>query len=172
MSAPIIHAQSSVRKWGGTVENYLPIHELMDSTKGAFADNRHRHASHNIWFVQVIIPKIFGHEAINSNGRKYIPKEVAEQHILEDYHGKFIPTLQDWAENIEFQPWMNNGQDGYPNSFRKIAEKRKTKVLQSNLNPNTVFVDGSKPFFDKKENKTENNLPVPDTFKFPGELKD
>ena len=40
MSKPYIHAQSSVRKFGGQPEDYEPIHAFMDCSKGAIADNR------------------------------------------------------------------------------------------------------------------------------------
>jgi hypothetical protein len=120
MSAPIIHSKSSQKKWGGKVEDYLSIHELMDSTKGAFPDNRHRCITHNIWFCVNIIPRIFGQEAINSDGKYYIPKDVAELHILEDYRMKFIPSIQDYLENMEMKPWMQNGLGEIPNSRNKL----------------------------------------------------
>ena len=45
------HALSSVRKWGGTPENYLPLHQWFDEpSKLITADFRHRalrhHAAH------------------------------------------------------------------------------------------------------------------------------
>lgn len=33
MAHPIQHAKSSVRKWGGSVEDYLAIYEWFDETK-------------------------------------------------------------------------------------------------------------------------------------------
>ena len=33
MAHPYHHALSSVRKWGGTVEDYLPIHSWFDASK-------------------------------------------------------------------------------------------------------------------------------------------
>ena len=35
MSKPIYHARSSARLFGGTPEDYLPIHDFMDISKGA-----------------------------------------------------------------------------------------------------------------------------------------
>lgn len=51
MSKPHIHAQSSVRKYGGKEEDYLAIHQHMDSTKGCIADNRHKVLTHNSWYI-------------------------------------------------------------------------------------------------------------------------
>ena len=61
MAKPIFHAESSARRFGGTPEDYLPIHDLMDSSKGAVADNRHRALTHNAWFLSNIIERVFGH---------------------------------------------------------------------------------------------------------------
>src|SRR3546814_20160469 len=36
------HALSSVRKWGGTVDDYLPLHPWFDQSKAILADPRHR----------------------------------------------------------------------------------------------------------------------------------
>ena len=36
------HALSSVRKWGGTAEEYLPLHQWFDELKAITADFRHR----------------------------------------------------------------------------------------------------------------------------------
>lgn len=58
MSKPIIHAQSSARKFWWIAEDYLDIHELMDNSKSTIADNRHRALTHNSWFL-FILEKIF-----------------------------------------------------------------------------------------------------------------
>jgi hypothetical protein len=41
--------------------------------------------------------------------------DIGERHILEDYGMKFIPTPQDYIQNMRMQPWMNNGR-GLPPS--------------------------------------------------------
>ena len=51
MAKPWVHAESSARRYGGVPEDYLPIHNHMDSTKGAFADNRHRAITPNAWYI-------------------------------------------------------------------------------------------------------------------------
>jgi hypothetical protein len=38
---------------------------------------------------------------------------------LEDFGG-FIPTPQDYIENMEWQDWMNNGK-GVPSSCKKLS---------------------------------------------------
>jgi len=120
MSKPYIHAQSSVRRYGGVPEDYMDIHNLMDSSKAAVADNRHRFLTHNAWFIGHVLEKIFGSTRTNSDGRVYSVRDIGEQHVLEDFGGKFIPTAQDYVESMEFAMWMQNGR-GIPPSHKKVA---------------------------------------------------
>ena len=142
MSKPFLHARSSANKFGGQPEDYIDIHKLMDSSKGAIADNRHRCLTHNAWFISEIIERIkFANSTkespggrfytiINSDGKEVSVREIAEQHVLEDFGMKYIPTAQDYIENIEFQDWMNNGRSGCPSSYKKIDKTKKVTVLK------------------------------------------
>ena len=47
MAHPYHHALSSVKKWGGTVDDYLACHEFFDSSKLILADFRHRALRHH-----------------------------------------------------------------------------------------------------------------------------
>ncbi len=42
MAHPYHHALSSVKKWGGTVDDYLAVHSWFDQSKEITADFRHR----------------------------------------------------------------------------------------------------------------------------------
>ena len=53
-------------------------------------------------------------------------RDVAEQHILEDYHG-FIPTLQDFLEELPIKDWMVNGKGEKPNSCKYFIPEKKGK---------------------------------------------
>ena len=66
---------------------------------------------------------LFGVFITNSSGRKVSVKDICEQHILEDYKRRFIPSAQDFLEHMEFKPWMNNAVNGYPSSFKKQVKK-------------------------------------------------
>ena len=104
---PIDHAETSVRTWGGEVEDYLPIHDWFDATKEVFADYRHRalrHHSQGIFECE----RVFGHQITNSDGKKVHVRYVAEQHIREDCGGR-IPTVADWFRNIPREVWMSRG---------------------------------------------------------------
>jgi hypothetical protein len=47
MAHPYHHALSSVKKWGGSVEDYLALHEFFDASKLILADFRHRALRHH-----------------------------------------------------------------------------------------------------------------------------
>lgn len=124
---PILHAQSSAKRYGGKAEDYLPIHDFMDSTKSAVADNRHRVITHNAWFIGPDGPleRVFGKTLINSDGREISVRTIGEQHCLEDFNG-VIPTLQDWTMSIESQPWMSGM--GRPPSSDNLQQSRRMEM--------------------------------------------
>ncbi len=118
MGKPHHHAESSVKKFGGKIDDYLDIHILLDSSKMAFADNRHRALTHNSWFVNHILPKIFGNTITNSDAKLVSVIDIAEQHILEDFSYHFIPTAQDYLSQMTKSSWMH-GQGLPPSSYTK-----------------------------------------------------
>lgn len=124
MSKPWIHAESSAKRFGGKPEDYIEIHNLMDSSKAAMCDNRHRALTHNSWFIGTILERIFGVTLTNSVGRTISVRDIGEQHVAEDFRGRYIPTAQDFLAEMEMKEWMNNGR-GVPPSFQKIENKLK-----------------------------------------------
>lgn len=131
MSKPYIHAVSSQRRWAGKIEDYIPIHNFLDSSKSAIASSQHRFLTHNTWFIGPNGPLelAFGVTITNSDGKVISVREIGEQHVLEDYGGKFIPSAQDFLQEISIQPWMENGA-GYPPSCKAVGEARKNKVIK------------------------------------------
>jgi len=109
MANPLIHSKSSVKRWGGKVEDYLAIHELIDSPKATMNNNSARLLTHNTWFAYHIIPKIFGYNIVNADGKSVDVVDIAMLHIAEDFRMKFVPTAQDYLQHLNVQPWMNNG---------------------------------------------------------------
>ena len=47
MPHPYHHSLSSVKKWGGTVEDYNRVHDWFDESKKIIADFRHRALRHH-----------------------------------------------------------------------------------------------------------------------------
>src|SRR5437763_14980950 len=101
MAKALVHAQSSVKRWGGTVEDYLPIHERMDSTKSAHAEVTHRCVFHSAFGIYVI-EEIFGRFITNSDGKQVFVRDVAAQHVLEDLG--FIHSLSGWLKEMPAKP--------------------------------------------------------------------
>ena len=126
MSKPWIHAVSSAKRFGGIPEDYIEIHNLLDSSKGTIADSRHRAMTHNAWFLSVILERIFGVTLTNSEGKKISVRDVGEQHVLEDYRMRFIPSAQDFLQEIEVKEWMVSG-NGQPPSSAKLYKKENKK---------------------------------------------
>ncbi|WP_010497753.1 DUF6915 family protein [Paenibacillus elgii] len=105
MAHPEVHSLNSVKKFGGSVEDYLPIHQWFDDSKAYIADMRHRAFKHHAAGI-FECERVFGKSLINSEGKTVYIRYIGEQHILEDLG--FIPTLEDWFENMELQKWMMN----------------------------------------------------------------
>lgn len=135
MSKPWIHAMASAKKFGGKPEDYIDIHNLMDSSKGCIGDNRHRALTHNSWFIAADGPleRIFGVVITNSDGRSVSVRDVGEQHILEDFGMRFIPTPQDYLQEMEPMPWMNNDRNSAPPSSKKIRGIKRARVRTVDL---------------------------------------
>ena len=107
MTHPLFHAQSSVRRFGGKVEDYQPIHDWLDGTKEMFADFRHRalrHHSHGVFEAE----RLFGVSIRNSSGALIPTRYIAERHIKEDCGG-IVPSVSDWLSRIRPEPWMSRG---------------------------------------------------------------
>ena len=102
------HAKSSARKWGGTPDIYLPIHDFLDSSKQVVADVRHRALYHHtmgaylcerVFGTTIDIPKKSG------TGVVQVPvREVALRHIEED--NGWIPTFADYIDGMPVKTWM------------------------------------------------------------------
>jgi hypothetical protein len=132
MANPLIHSKSSVKRWGGKVDDYLPIHELIDSPKSTMNNNSSRLLTHNTWFAYTIIPKVFGYNITNSDGKSVDTVDIAMLHIAEDFRMKFVPTPQDYLQHLEVQPWMNNGIKVLENEESQSIVKNLVKKINEN----------------------------------------
>ena len=120
---PHLHAQSSVKRYGGKPTDYFPIHDFLDLSKGAIADNRHRCLTHTSWFLSTVLERVFGATIKNSDGKEVSVRDIGEQHVIEDLG--FIPTPQDYIQEMEYKSWMNGFAGGKPPSFNKINEVKR-----------------------------------------------
>ena len=129
MANPHIHSKSSVKRWGGVVADYLPLHQFLDSPKTTMNNNTSRMLTHNTWFIYEVMPRVFGYNIVNSDGRSVDVVDIAMLHVAEDYRFKFVPTPQDFLKHMQLQPWMNNGVKDIDNKeAEQFAEHIKEKL--------------------------------------------
>lgn len=101
---PFLHCKLSVKKYGGVREDYQDIHDFIDSSKACMPDVRHRAILHSS-FGCFLVEEIFGTTRINSDGKEYSPRDIAEEHIIQDLG--FIPTVEHYLKNMSMEPWMS-----------------------------------------------------------------
>jgi len=101
---PLLHAKISAKKYGGTPDDYLPIHNFIDSSKATYANVKHRailHSSFGIYLAE----QVHGTYFTNSAGKDVSTRDIAEEHIIQDLG--FIPTVEQYLENMTLQGWMS-----------------------------------------------------------------
>ena len=116
---PYLHARSSSVKYGGKPDDYMDIHDFMDSTKSALADVRHRAVLHSAFGIY-LVEKVFGQTRTNSDNRVYSIRDIAEDHVKEDLG--FIPSMETWLRNIPIQDWMMGKREVGKTGFIPMKE--------------------------------------------------
>jgi hypothetical protein len=101
------HALSSVKKWGGMADEFLPLHQWFDESKAITADFRHRALRHHAEGI-FTLERFFGPTIPLSTGRVVAVRLIGEQHVREDLG--FIPSFADWVRCIRPQVWMGRAQ--------------------------------------------------------------
>lgn len=150
---PYLHARISVKKFGGTEADYMPIHDFIDSSKSSHADMRHRAILHSAFGIYVA-ELVFGTMEqkadgtwvrmpyiVNADGEKVQVRDVAEQHVLDDL-GR-IPSLTDWLKHMTLETWM-----GGP--LRKVKHGKLADFLRKSgaSREHTAVIDGGAPSFN------------------------
>jgi hypothetical protein len=103
MAHPYHHSLSSLRKWGGSVDDYQRIHDWFDESKKIIADFRHRALRHHAEGI-FMAETVFGSTITLTTGRIIPVRWIGEQHVREDLG--FIPSFADWVKSIRPEPWM------------------------------------------------------------------
>jgi hypothetical protein len=101
---PYLHSRIHAKKYGGVPSDYSDIDDFIDSSKATVPDMRHRAILHSA-FGCFIVEQVFGRERKNSDGITFSPRDVAEDHIIQDLG--FIPTVEAYLKHMELQPWMS-----------------------------------------------------------------
>lgn len=126
MGTPLLHARSSVRKYGGEIKDYIAIHRWFDSTKGNMPMFKHRAVLHNS-FGMLLAEQVFGDYVTNSEDKMVEVRQIAYDHIYEDCG--FIPTVEDWMKHIQVQPWMMKADES-----RKVRKEIDLEELKQKEN--------------------------------------
>lgn len=101
---PFLHGRIHSKKYGGIPEDYADIDDFIDSSKVSFPDVRHRAILHSS-FGCYLVEQMFGRTRINSAGIEYSPRDIAEDHIIQDLG--FIPTMEKYLNCMTIKPWMS-----------------------------------------------------------------
>jgi hypothetical protein len=92
------HALSSHNKWGGDFKEHLEIHKILDMSKAACADTRHRMFLHHSPGIGLI--KLFAKHSLKSTSVE-LAEDIAKLHIWEDHQE--IPSINDWLKTSAFK---------------------------------------------------------------------
>jgi hypothetical protein len=187
MAKPFIHSKSSAHKFKGKPSDYDEIHNMMDSSKAFFPDNRHRvifHHSGGSFYMEKMfgvyfegikkmqekynLPNTFEDDMVqflkdnrqygttfkNSDNKEVSVRDIVEQHCLEDFKFKFMPSAQDYIQEMDFLPWMQNGMGEPPMSHKKLVGeeplKKKKQILTENGDSKiTVTTEEQRELIDK-----------------------
>ena len=101
---PLIHSKISVKRHGGHVDDYLGVHNFIDSSKACMPDVRHRALLHSS-FGCFLAEQVFGTYITNSDGKMVSVRDLAEEHIIEDLG--FLPTVEKWLGTMPIELWMS-----------------------------------------------------------------
>jgi len=128
---PLKHAQLSVHRHGGSINDYLPLHRFIDSTKELCSDNRHR-ILHTLWGIRRVVEPIFGPTLCIQGTKTIAVHEICERdHILPDFRGRFIPTLNDFVQAIEDDPEDVSRFEAFFRAYRN--DRRVAQLMLSPL---------------------------------------
>jgi hypothetical protein len=118
---PWKHAKSSAHKFGGKPEDYMAIHNFIDSTKAHHADMRHRAILHNSYGIY-LAEQLLGVNIINSAGQEVSVRDVAEQHVIEDL-GR-IPAVTEYLRDMPMYSWI-----GGANKTKNTHKETKRSII-------------------------------------------
>lgn len=107
------------------------------------ADNRHRVLTHTFFWVHEVMIPLFGTFIINSEDTKVSVKDICERHILEDYKNKFIPTPQDFIQEMDIKSWMQNGNGIPPSAAKLYPALKEIEMEKTERVVNTLFDRGN-----------------------------
>jgi hypothetical protein len=98
------HAKSSALRFGGVPDDYIALHLWFDEPKGHVGNWTQRALRHHTFGIMEAIDHFGPWYTRDSDSKRVSTRLLCEQHLTEDLG--FIPSLQDWFQHIDVQPWM------------------------------------------------------------------
>ena len=126
---PLQHALISQKTHGGTWQDYIEIHNFLDSSKAACANFKHRLLLHHAEGIELGV-QIFGEKFTNSEGKSIEIRRLLTEHLIEDV-GK-VMTVEDWARDL-----LPHRQD----SFYKFLEKKRGQIEAGKVTGENQLLD-------------------------------
>lgn len=145
---PLQHAQISQKTHGGKWEEYIALHNFLDSSKATCAHFKHRFMLHHIEGVELGV-KIFGQDLVNSANQTIGIRRVLTEHLIEDV-GRIV-AVEDWARDL-----LPRKADSF---YQFLAKKR--EQIENNL------ISGEKELFDTFKLSPEDRISIIDFLHFP-----
>jgi hypothetical protein len=113
---PLQHAQISAKTYGGKWQDYIEIHNFLDSSKAACAHFKHRFLLHHREGIELGV-RIFGETLANSENKTIETRRLLTDHLIEDV-GRVV-TIEDWARDL--LPDLSS-------SFYKFLAKKRASI--------------------------------------------
>jgi hypothetical protein len=94
---PLQHAQISQKIYGGKWQDYVEVHNFLDSSKVACSHFKHRFLLHHAEGIELGV-QIFGETITNSENKTIETRRLLTDHLIEDV-GRII-SVEDWARDL------------------------------------------------------------------------
>ena len=145
---PLQHAQISQKNHGGKWQDYINVHNFLDSSKASCAHFKHRFLLHHAEGIEIGV-KIWGQNLVNSEGKSIEIRQLLTEHLIEDV-GKVV-TVEDWARDL-----LPNREA----KFNQFLERKRGQIENNSM-------AGEKELFDAFKLSEETRAAVRDFLHFP-----
>lgn len=98
------HCMYSCERFGGEPDDYLPVHQLINSARSVLPDETSRCLLHHAWGIDLAVRCLGTTFCRGSDQRQISTRQVAEAHILHDLGT--IPTMVEAVEAVPLAKWM------------------------------------------------------------------
>ncbi len=113
---PLQHAQISQKTYGGFWQDYIAVHNFLDSSKAACAHFKHRFLLHHAEGIELGV-RILGETLTNSENKQIETRRLLTDHLIEDV-GRVV-TIEDWARDL---------LPDASNSFYNLLAKKRASI--------------------------------------------